>query len=166
MLTHKAKKAEIAEWKKTFESYKGLLQPNRKSGGEIARYLCERYPVRPIFEEKALDVVRENVAENEHFRKKLSEGALPHPVTFFVERSATGGRLYEDKEEIFKDVEEIFVGIDLETGYFCVEGSGELYDELIAFRGLDDRDLENFYLVAEYVAAAQKFGVSLPSVKE
>ena len=32
MLTHKAKKAEIAEWKKTFESYKGLLQPNRKSG--------------------------------------------------------------------------------------------------------------------------------------
>ena len=49
MLTHKAKKAEIAEWKKTFESYKGLLQPNRKSGGEIARYLCERYPVRPIF---------------------------------------------------------------------------------------------------------------------
>ena len=129
MLTHKAKKAEIAEWKKTFESYKGLLQPNRKSGGEIARYLCERYPVRPIFEE-------------------------------------TGGRLYENKEEIFKDVEEIFVGIDLETGYFCVEGSGELYDELIAFRGLDDRDLENFYLVAEYVAAAQKFGVPLPSVEE
>ena len=47
-----------------------------------------------------------------------------------------------------------------------MEGSGELYDELIAFRGLDDRDLENFYLVAEYVAAAQKFGVPLPSVEE
>lgn len=166
MLTHKAKKAEIAEWKKTFESYKGLLQPNRKSGGEIARYLCERYPVRPIFEKKALDVVTENVLGNDCLKEKLPNGALPRPAAFIAEHSGAGAELYEKRERVFHKSEEIFVGIDLETGYFCVEGSGELYDELIAFRGLDDRDLENFYLVAEYVAAAQRFGVPLPPVEE
>lgn len=83
MLTHKAKKAEIAEWKKTFESYKGLLQPNRKSGGEIARYLCERYPVRPIFEEKALDVVRANVGGKRAFPKKAFGGRVSASRDFF-----------------------------------------------------------------------------------
>lgn len=45
----------------------------------------------------------------------------------------------------------MFVGIDLVSGYFYVEGSEEIYDDLFAFRGLDERDLDNFFLVAEYV---------------
>ena len=69
---------------------------------------------------------------------------------------------------MLKDKEtDIFIGVELETGYFLVEGversTGEfcaekterLYDELVAFRGLDEKDLGNFYLVAEYVGATK-----------
>ena len=165
MLTHKARKEEITEWKRTFDFYKDRLFPNRKSGGELVRYLCERYPVRPVFEEKALSVVTENVLGNDFLKEKLQGDAQPRPAAFFVERSGTGADLYKKRERAFRKSKEIFVGIELETGYFCVEGSGELYDELVAFRGVDDKDLENFYLVAEYVSNAQKFGVPLPLKK-
>ena len=38
-----------------------------------------------------------------------------------------------------------------------VEGSSQLWDELFAFRGLDDDDLTDFYLVAEYISCLKKF---------
>ncbi len=46
---------------------------------------------------------------------------------------------------------EIFVGVDLATGYFLVEGSEQLWDELCAFSGLDERDLENYVCVGLYL---------------
>lgn len=48
-------------------------------------------------------------------------------------------------------------GIDLTTGYFCVEGSSRLWDELYVFRGLDETDIQNFYCVAEYISNLKKF---------
>lgn len=35
----------------------------------------------------------------------------------------------------------VFVRIDLVSGYFCVEGSKQTYDDLFAFRGLDEQYL-------------------------
>ena len=59
-----------------------------------------------------------------------------------------GKLLYEKQDNIFKG-EDIFVGIEMETGFIHVEGSSLLWDELFAFRGLDTDDLKNIYLVAE-----------------
>jgi len=47
--------------------------------------------------------------------------------------------------------------VELNSGYFLVEGSSLLWDELFAFRGLDEEDLKNYYLVAEYVACLRRF---------
>lgn len=44
----------------------------------------------------------------------------------------------------------------METGYFHIEGSSMLYDELFKFRGLDKQDLENFFLIYEYVKQTDK----------
>jgi hypothetical protein len=46
---------------------------------------------------------------------------------------------------------------EYETGYLLVEGSSSLWDELFAFQGLDKNDIENFYLVAEYIKSLKKY---------
>ena len=50
----------------------------------------------------------------------------------------------------------IFVGIELLSGFFCVEGSSLLWDELYVRRGLDRQDLQSPYCVAEYLACLQR----------
>jgi len=37
-----------------------------------------------------------------------------------------------------------------------VEGSEQIYDDLFAFRGLDEKDLNNVFMVAEYVKCIKK----------
>ena len=50
------------------------------------------------------------------------------------------------------------VGIDTVTGFFTVEGSTLLWDELCAARGLDEKDVQNAVSVAQYVAARERLG--------
>lgn len=45
------------------------------------------------------------------------------------------------------------------TGYFMVEGSGLLWDNLLTFSGLDGQDLNNVFLVAQYVQCLEKRGL-------
>ena len=54
--------------------------------------------------DNANKVVVENIMNNEPFKEKLPQGVSLNPVTYYIE---------EDKA---------FIGIDLVTGYFCVEG--------------------------------------------
>ena len=139
MLTHKATAADIAEWKEIFEACRGRLSPNRRSGEELAAYLRARYPVSSLSGERELGVVRDNVLRNECFKEKLPEGKAPRPVAFML----------KDKEYFLVE------GVERSTGEFCAEKTERLYDELVAFRGLDEKDLGNFYLVAEYVGATK-----------
>ena len=66
--------------------------------------------------------------------------------------------LYEKQDNIFKGIK-IIVGIELHTSYIFVEGSSYLYDELMAFTGLDDKDLTNYFLVAQYIKCKEKFNI-------
>ncbi|MDO5294855.1 MAG: hypothetical protein Q4F05_19140 [bacterium] len=127
----------IKEWKRIYEENRNLLLPNRKSGIELERYLKTHYVITPIIDREADKVVLENIIENEIFRDKLPKGVMPNPVTYYVGES------------------KVFVGIDLVTGYFYVEGSEKIHDELFAYRGLDDKELDNYYLVAEYVRCTE-----------
>ena len=52
------------------------------------------------------------------------------------------------------------VGIDLSTGEFHIESKNieevmPLHDDLFIYRGLDEEDLKNIFLVAEYVKLTQ-----------
>lgn len=136
MLTTEPTEAMIAEWKAVFQKYRSSLSPNRKSGKEVDAYFRENYPYRRTDSPSMREAVTENILCNEVLREKLEDGQSSEVVTYAVG--------------------EILVGIDLTTGFFQVEcediGKGEtVYDDLFAFRGLDAQDLENFFLVAEYV---------------
>ena len=88
--------------------------------------------------------------------KSCPPGEKPIPKTFFVARAGLGQRLYHEQDELFAGMD-IFVGIDLVSGFYCVEGSSYLWDELCAFQGLDERDRENFFCVAQYITCLKRF---------
>jgi hypothetical protein len=148
----------VQEWKALYSEYRDKLSPNRKPAHEIVKYLRDKYPLADITDASWGQTVIDNVVMNDPYKEKLPEGKKPSPVVFKIENISSGKRLYEQQDEIFNG-SPIVAGIDLETGYFHVEGSSDLWDELFAFRGLDEADLENFYLVAEYVNCLRKFGL-------
>lgn len=150
MLTHAVTEQEIQEMRTVWKQWHSRLTPNRRSGTELIAWLQARYPVTECFGEEALACVRDNVLLNECSREKLPEGLQPQPRAFYIENSGTGAALYTPEVSAF-GIERIWVGIDTVTGEFQVEASGPLWDALFAFRGLDERDLENPFLVWQYV---------------
>ncbi len=159
MITSLPTEAMQDEWKSVFEKYKNIIKPNRISGGELLDYLNDRYVLTPIEDENAKAVVRDNVLMNERFKEKLPVGELPNPQTFFLENKGSGRKFYHEKsDELWGgEITRIFVGIDIASGFYTVEGSTLLFDELNAVLGLDERDLQNFVIVAQYVEALEKF---------
>lgn len=147
----------ISSWRKTFALYRSRLRPNKKPAGEIISFLTGKYPATVIDDENIAVVVRENILQNEHDAKKLSAGSVPVVRAFVIENTGSGSNLYLQQDDLFKGTR-IIVGIDLETAFFMVEGSSLLWDEICAFRGLDHEDLENYYLVAEYIACVKTYG--------
>lgn len=126
----------VEKWKKIWIEYKDKLRPNRKSGKEIVEYLKSKYPLQELHDDNSKQVVIDNLIYNKHLADKLSVGAEPSAVTFIIENKDNGRFLYENQDEIFKGIN-IFVGVELESGFFCVEGSSLLWDELYAFQGMD-----------------------------
>ena len=51
----------------------------------------------------------------------------------------------------------------MESSALSPDEYADLYDVVFFFRGLDEKDLENFFLVAEYVKAAEKYGLQVLS---
>ncbi len=153
----KATPEMIKEWKKVWNEYKDKLLPNRKSGKEVVEYLKSKYSLEELNDDNAKQVVIKNVLYNKIYRDKLPTGEEPSAVTFIVKNQANGESLYENQDEIFK-ANKIFVGVELESGFFCVEGRSQLWDELYAFRGLDEKDIQNYFCVAEYISCLKKFG--------
>ncbi len=134
MLTKKATKRQIAEWKKLFAE--NTLSPNRKTGKEVDEYFRARYPSTPISDLAVKAAAEETILQNDFYAAKLPVGVLPD-----VKCYRTG---------------EAIVGIDLVSGHIHVESSDKkqmerIYDDLFAFRGLDESDLQNYFLVAQYL---------------
>lgn len=140
MLTIEPTSEMLAEWKRIFEIHNSEINPNRKSGVEIDQYFREKY-VYQIFNDAAFQkVVALNITENEFYRNKLHKEVFPNIHTY-----KTGN---------------VLVGIDLCTGEFHVESENieeavPIHDDLFAYRGLDEEDLKNIFLVAEYVKLTQ-----------
>ncbi|MDP4153807.1 MAG: hypothetical protein Q8865_10305 [Bacillota bacterium] len=162
MLTQEPTAEMLETWKSVWKQYKSRLKPNRKSGQELLDYLSQKYVLTEIHEKKATDAVFLNVTKNKFLAAKLPDGSVPLPRTFFLENRGKGEIFYQnenkDKEELWGgDITRIFVGIDTASGYFMVEGSTMLWDELCAFRGVDEADIQNYFCVAQYIACLKRF---------
>lgn len=149
MLTKSATPELLRKWKADYAAYRPLLRPNRRSADELLSYLVANYPLLPLDDEAAREVVCANVRENAVLAARLPASVLPRAETFIVARFGAGEALYAAQDAVFSGMD-IFVGIEMVTGHFHVEGSSLLWDELFVFRGLDEADLENPYLVSEY----------------
>ena len=141
MLTMAPTEEMIAEWKRIFEMYHSSLRPNRKSGDEVDQYFREKYPHQIFDNAEFREIVSLNITENDCFSSKLPQNTLPN-----IQSYKTGN---------------VLVGIDLCTGEFHVESEDieeviQIHDDLFAYRGLDAEDINNFFLVAEYVKLTQK----------
>ncbi|MCA1915145.1 hypothetical protein [Methanospirillum hungatei] len=145
----------VRNWRETYDTYRPKLKPNNKPIQDVIVYLKENYPVIERTEQNLLRIVYDNVTLNEYYAHKIPSDKIPLLQVFQIKNTGTEKRLYENQDEIFKGCD-IIVGFELESGYFMVEGSSQLWDELFVFRGLDEDDLNNYYLVAEYVACVQK----------
>lgn len=156
-------KKELEQWKDVWMKYKEKLQPNRKSGIELLNYLQSEYVLTELHDKKFADVIIGNVTMNAPYSEKLPDGALPIPRVFFVENSGKGERFYRSENKDSVDlwggnITRIFVGIDIVSGFYMVEGSTMLWDELCVFQGVDEKDLQNYVCVAEYINSLKRFG--------
>lgn len=140
MLTTEPSSEMIAEWKRIFEIYHSVLTPNRKSGKEVDKYFREKYPYQLYDNVEFQEIASLNIIENGYFSDKLPKDTLPN-----IQSYKTG---------------KVLVGIDLCTGEFHIESENieeviPIHDDLFVYRGLDEKDLTNFFLVAEYVKLSQ-----------
>jgi hypothetical protein len=156
MLTRKVTPEMIREWKETSATWRPLLHPDKKTGHEILAYLTGKYPVRELPAGSLDEVISDNVLLNDCNARKIPAGKIPEAVGFLIENTGAGKQLYENQDAFFRGTT-ILAGVELHSAYFMVEGSSLLWDELFAFRGLDEEDLTNYYLVAEYVACLRRF---------
>lgn len=140
MITSEVTQEMIEEWKRIFDLHHSELSPNRKTGIEVDDYFRNKYIYQIFDSEEFKKIATLNVMENEHSRSKLPVGMKPDIHTYHVG--------------------DVLVGIDTLTGEFCVECEDikkviSIYDDLFVYRGLDEKDLKNYFLVAQYVKLTQ-----------
>lgn len=151
MLMQEPTEEMIKKWKEIYNIYKEKLVPNKKESLEIIEYLKNKYSIIEIENQELENVVYDNIVLNEYFKNKL-DGRNPIIRLFEV----MDKKLYDIQDEVFKG-NKIIVGIELNTAYVFVEGSSYLYDDLIAFTGLGEEDIKNYFLVVQYIKCKEKF---------
>ena len=153
----------LKNWVEIWKEYKDKIKPCRKSGEEVLKYLEEKYSLFPVEENggiKISDMVSEEIRNDDFSSWRLPVGKKPDVKAFFVEKKGEGKILYDKQDEMFRGLE-ILVAVDKLTGFCHVENSSLLYDEIVAFQGLDENEITNYFRVAEYVECCKKFGIEI-----
>ena len=134
MITTEVTSEQIENWKKIYSENKNNLVVNRISGKELNDYFVEKY--HPIKEAPSqfVDTVILNAKENGEQEPIISAYIL-------------AGNIY--------------VGIDLNTGFFQVECEDIdkmkiIWDDLFIVRGLSEEDIENYVIAAQYILLQNK----------
>lgn len=148
---------KVAAWKATYSKYRARLKPNNRPASELMTFFTQKYPLEELPHEGFKQLVRNNILDNEWYERKIPAGRTLIPHVFHVQHTGSGNDLYDNQDDEFKGYE-ILVGFELETGYFLVEGSSQLWDEIFVLRGLDEFDIDNAYLVSEYIDGLKKTG--------
>lgn len=155
MLMQEPTKDMIKEWKDIFSQYKDKIKPNKKDGLEIINYLKNHYSITEIEDDELESIVECNIKDNEFSSNKL-KGENPIIRLFEINNIGKNKELYNKQDNVFKGIK-IIVGIELKTSFIFVEGSSYLYDELTAYKGLDEEDIKNYFLVSQYIKCKEKF---------
>lgn len=153
----------LSHWKTLGKEYQNKIKPNRKSGGEVLDYVKNKYPlieIKSIHGENIDKMIADEIKSNEYSSWRLPVGKKPEIKAFILENKGSSKLLYDEQDNIFKGLD-IFIAVDLVTGYTHIEGSSRLYDEIKAYQGLDEIDIQNNFLVAEYVECCQNMNKEL-----
>ncbi len=121
MLTRSATPEMAEAWKAVSAAYRPRLRPNRAPAEALVDYLKNRYPLLEMKDKRWNRLVEQSVLQNEWAAEKL-QGRKPRAVVFSLENRGEGARLYQEQEPLFQG-QAIVAGIELETGYFHVEGA-------------------------------------------
>lgn len=159
-----------------FIKYSPTLKPNRKYVAEIVEYIKAKYPAEEDISPRAKRIVEINVLNN--FSKNKEAKEIPLKITVLnIKNEDTAKVLYDfqeqehlefiDKMKHFRANFEgypfknspIRVGAEENSDYMFIEGSGLLADEITIFRGIDEEELKDKYLVANYVKTLKKYKV-------
>ncbi|MFR4251259.1 MAG: hypothetical protein ACLUR9_05760 [Christensenellales bacterium] len=102
----------------------------------MARYFRENYAYQRFEKAEALSATLLNFTQDDGDKKMRAEDAYANI------------RCYR--------VEDVLVAIDVCTGNFhveceTIEKAVPIYDDLFVYRGLDEEEIKNFFLAAEYI---------------
>lgn len=141
--------------KEIYNQYKDKIKPNKKSGESIIKYIQDKYPTIDVEASQLEDMILQDMMSNDFFKDKLGN-RKPNVKIFGIKDEGKGHKLYVKQNEEF-DEGLIFIGIEMQTSAIFVKESRDLYEELIAFVGLDKEDIKNEFLVAQYILCKEKF---------
>ena len=134
MITTEVTSEQIENWRKIYSENKNKLVVNRISGKALDNYFVEKY--HPIKEAPSqfVDIVILNAKENNEQEPTVSAYELE-------------GNIY--------------VGIDLNSGFFQVECEDvdkmrTVWDDLFLARGLSEKDIDNYVIAAQYILLQKK----------
>ena len=158
--TNNPTKEQLENWYSIYMENISSLSPNRRSGTDLIQYLQKHYELNSrsdIYDPEEMKIKGlADISSSRYLSSCIPEGKTPVIKAFFLQNKGRNKKLFEeplkDDESIWgKEIKEISVVIDETTGYFRVEGSTYLFDDLNTERGLSSEDLENFVVVAEYI---------------
>lgn len=139
MITAEVTSVQIENWKKIYFENKNKLVENRISGKALDKYFVEKY--HPIKEAPSqfVDIVILNARENNE----------QEPIVSAYELEGN-----------------IYVGIDLNSGFFQVECEDvdkmkAIWDDLFFTRGLSEKDIDNYVIASQYILLQNKSNSNL-----
>lgn len=138
MITGPISKNKLDYWKQIWQEKISTLKPNRISGIQLNKYFQKKYS-STFYEDKSFqEIIKLNLIER--YGEEVASSS--NIVCYLVN-------------------EDVYVGIDLSTGFFQVESKDiekciPIYDDLYVKRGLDKDDLQNFVLVGQYIELSDR----------
>lgn len=166
----------VEQWQRIYEIYRPHLHPNRKSPAQVLEFLQEYYTLRPVQSAYAIEYFRDIAMRDEYLLLQDKKEEDLQVEVFQIEEEGAGQVLYHMQEEEHRQQMEILtqmkqgfvsydfspqpvvVGVEHLSGFIMAEGSHLLYDRIIMERGLSEAELENIYLVVDYVETMVKHG--------
>ena len=133
MITYEVDEKKLRFWKELYEKNFNYLKANRISGRELNIYFQKKYSAQNYNNTKFKEVVHLN--SKEYFHENAGN------INDIIAYTLNG---------------DIFVGIDLKTGFFHIESdeirkSVPIFDDLFVTRGLSEDELQNFVIAGQYL---------------
>lgn len=164
MLTELATDEMILEWKEIYRLNKPKLKPNKLNIDDVKQYLENKYTMIDLDSTEFNSIIKANIMSNPHYSERIQEGISLDIESYVINKTPRSNHLFDSRKALFKNMR-IKIGFERMTNRIQVFGSDILSDELIAFQGLDEYDLENFYIVAEYINCLTKSNLLGETIK-